>query len=172
MKKILLSLIVIAMSMLASCDLIGKKSDSKAADGTEQAVENDTTSTETPLPPEPEKPMPDNNKGKKIVEKFNQGPAINNNDYADALEYTEIYFTLIADDLQGFKNGIVNGNDSLRKSAEINMAEVENKYPYNAQLTQILYQAAELEKTEGGLVPMNDDNRARFEALNTAYKSL
>ena len=50
--------------------------------------------------------------------------------------------------------------------------DVEKEYPYNAELIQILYQAAALDKTEGGLVPMNDDNRARFEALVLSYDQI
>lgn len=171
MKKILLSCAVVAMALFTSCDLINKKSEDKEdSASSQQPVPAD--STVTTLPEEPEIPVPDNRKAEKIIAKFNQGPAINNIDYADALEYAEIYLTLATKHFEAMDAAMAADNKDALSEADTALLEVEKKYPYNAELLQILYQAAELTKTEGGLVPMNDDNRARFEALVLAYDGI
>lgn len=164
MKKILLAIAVVLPAIFTSCDLINKKSDNVGDAGkSEQAEAADSIAT--PGDELPEMPVPDNEKAAKIIAKFNQGPAINNIDYADALEYAEIYLSLTAENLAA----MASDEKTQRDAAESAVQEVEKQYPYNAELIQILYQAAALEKTEGGLVPLNDDNRARLEALAYDY---
>ncbi len=168
MKKILLSIAVASMTLLTGCDLIGKKSDDKGAEKTEQTPGHDYTEPGRSEPDEQEIPVPDNSKAEKIIAKYNQGPAINNIDYADALEYAEIYLSLTA----GYIADAAAGDNAQREAAENDIHLIDSKYPYNAELIQILYQASALDKTEGGLVPMNDDNRARFEALVNSYDNI
>lgn len=166
MKKILLAIAVVLPAIFTSCDLINKKSDNAGDAGkSEQTEAADSIATPGEEVPEPEIPVPDNTKAERIIAKFNQGPAINNIDYADALEYAEIYLTLTADNVAA----LTSDDKSKHDAAESAIKDVEKEYPYNAELIQILYQAAALDKTEGGLVPMNDDNRARFEALVLSY---
>lgn len=154
--------------LFTSCDLIGKKSDKKDESSQQEQTTPGETDKTTPGDEQPEVPVPDNEKAGKIIAKFNQGPAINNIDYADALEYAEIYLSLTADDLAAMSSD----DKAQRDAAEKAIVEIEKEYPYNAELVQILYQAAALEKTEGGLVPLNDDNRARLEALAYEYDHL
>lgn len=169
MKKILLAIVVVLPAIFTSCDLINKKSGKTDDAGkSEQTEAADSISTPDVEVPEPEMPVPDNTKAERIIAKFNQGPAINNIDYADALEYAEIYLTLTADNVEA----LTSDDKSKHDAAESAVKEVEKEYPYNAELIQILYQAAALDKTEGGLVPMNDDNRARFEALVLSYDQI
>lgn len=171
MKKTLLFFAVAAMALFTSCDLINKKSENKDdSTSSQQSVSAD--STVTTLPGKPEMPVPDNQKAKKIIAKFNQGPAINNIDYADALEYAEIYLTLTERHIEAIDAAMAADDKFTLDDADRALLKVEKEYPYNAELLQILYQAAELTKTEGGLVPMNDDNRARFEALVLAYDGI
>lgn len=99
------------MTLLTGCDLIGKKSDDKGAEKTEQTPGHDYTEPGRSEPDEQEIPVPDNSKAEKIIAKYNQGPAINNIDYADALEYAEIYLSLtagyIADAAAGDRKSVV-----------------------------------------------------------------
>lgn len=165
MKKTLVVMAIMLPALFTSCDLIGKKSDNK--DNSEQQEQTTPGETDKTVPGDelPDVPVPDNEKAAKIIAKFNQGPAINNIDYADALEYAEIYLSLTAENLAA----MASDEKTQRDAAESAVQEVEKQYPYNAELIQILYQAAALEKTEGGLVPLNDDNRARLEALAYDY---
>jgi len=160
MKKIIFPLFVALIALVTSCDLTNRKSDGKgdATDAKEQSEPSDTATVIRTDEPKQEIPVPDNDKAERIIAKFNQGPAINNTDYADALEYAEIYLSL-ADEYLETKEGCA-------------IDKLEHEYPYNASLMQILYQGAALDKTEGGMVPMNDDNRARFEALVAAYDKI
>ncbi len=100
--------------------------------------------------------------------KIQSRPGYKHIDYADALEYAEIYLSLTVDHLAAL------GSDDKSKhdAADAAIQALEKEYPYNAELIQILYQASALDKTEGGLVPMNDDNRARFEALVNSYDNI
>lgn len=166
-------MMAVVMVLAASCNLTGKKSDGKDTDAQEQTAPADTTViSPSPDDAEEEISVPDNEKAAKIIAKFNQGPAINNIDYADALEYVEIYLSLTANDLKVIQEAYAADDKEKLDAAENAINAVEQKYPYNASLLQILYQAAALDKTEGGMVPMNDDNRARFEALVTDYDNI
>ncbi len=164
MKNILCLFAITILALLTSCDLINKKTDGKG-DSTEQTDTDKDTGDTTD---EPTTPVPDNDVAQKIIAKYNQGPAINNKDYADALEYAEIYLSLTADNLAA----MMSDDTAQRTEAEKAIGEIEKEYPYNAELIQILYQASALEKTVGGLVVMNDDNRARFDALVQRYDSI
>ena len=84
------------------------------------------------------------------------------------MEYAEIYLSLSV----GHLAALGSDDKAEREAAEQAIGELEKKYPYNAELIQILYQASALEKTEGGLVPLNDDNRARLEALAYEYDNV
>lgn len=84
----------------------------------------------------------------------------------------EIYLSLTAGDLKVIQEAYAADDKEKLDAAENAINAVEQKYPYNASLLQILYQAAALDKTEGGMVPMNDDNRARFEAIVTDYDKI
>ena len=168
MKKIILSFAIVAAAAFTSCDLIGKKSDGKDGSAQQEQTGSGENDVLKPDDQQPEVSVPDNEKAKKITAKYNQGPAINNNDYADALEYAEIYLSLSA----GHLAALGSDDKAEREAAEQAIGELEKKYPYNAELIQILYQASALEKTEGGLVPLNDDNRARLEALAYEYDNV
>lgn len=161
----------VSITILTGCDLLGKKSEKKGGENSDLTAPNDTV-TAVEQQPEPAVPEPDNEKAQKITVKYNQGPAINNKDYADALEYAEIYLSLATDKLLALQTADDAGDKAGYQAAVEGIHDLEVKYPYNAELLQILHQAAAIEKTEGGLVPMNDDNRARFEALLAAYDKI
>lgn len=155
---------VAIMTVATGCDMLSKKSDSSKdaeSTGEEQTQENVGNKADEE-PEQPETPVPDNKKAEQIIAKFNQGPAVNNNDYADALDYEEIYLSLT----EGFRNDLIIAHEKDDMEAvtrlEAALADIDAKYPYAAELLQILFQASSLEKTEGGLVAMNDDIRDRF----------
>lgn len=168
MKNILCLFAITILALLTSCDLIKKKTDGKSDSSSTEQTDTITGDDIGDTTDEPTTPVPDNDVAKKIIAKYNQGPAINNKDYADALEYAEIYLSLTAYNLAA----MMSDDTAQRSEAESAISEIEKEYPYNAELIQILYQASALEKTAGGLVVMNDDNRARFDALVQRYDSI
>ncbi|MDE6317841.1 MAG: hypothetical protein K2L73_05535 [Muribaculaceae bacterium] len=164
MLKKLLAVTAVALTVILSgCNPTGNKQDSSESVPADSIAPGQKDVEEEPIP------VPDNDKAERIIAKFNQGPAINNTDYADALDYAELYLMLSSDPL-----ALIHGtpDDAERKAAFDAMADIQEKYPYNEQLMEILSQGADLKKTEGGLVPMNEDNRARLDALNSAYDQI
>lgn len=168
MKKVLFIFAIASLALFTACNGAGSKADKAEGDNTEVSAP-DTDAAGEDNTEEAEKPVPDNAKAERIIAKFNQGPAINNADYGDALDYAELYLMLSSDPL-----ALIHGTPDAaeRKAAFDAMAEIQDKYPYNEQLMEILAQGADLKKTEGGLVPMNEDNRARLDALNAAYDKI
>ena len=169
MKKILLIPVMASVVFFTGCNLTGSKQDKTADDNTATETpdgESEPGDTSTLVSVQP---LPDNSIAERIISKFNQGPAVNNSDYSDALDYAELYLMLSSDPI-----ALIHGtpDDAERKAAFDSLASLQNKYPYNEQLMEILSQGSELKKTEGGLVPMNEDNRARLDALNGAYDNL
>lgn len=161
MKKLFLVLIVASAAIFTGCDTANK--DKTKEPGTEQEPGIETPGEE--VEPEIEIPVPDNKVAKRIISKYNQGPAVNNSDYADALQYVESYHALTAESYQALSEAETDNDKEAYAAAENSIREFDEKYPYNARLKQILYQAAELDETRDGLVPMNDDIRARFDAF-------
>lgn len=161
MKKLFLVLFVASAAIFTGCDTANKENTKEK--GTDEVPGIETPGEE--IEPSIEIPVPDNKIAKRIISKYNQGPAVNNSDYADALQYVESYHALTADSYQSLRDAEADNDKETYATAENFIREFDEKYPYNARLKQILYQAAELDETRDGLVPMNDDIRARFDAF-------
>lgn len=157
MKKTVFAIMVACMALVTSCSL-SKKSDDKTDGGQETTQQEGGTPTGGEQTA-PEAPKPDNAAAAKISEKFNQGPAINNDDYDKALAYLSLYDALMDE---------INQSETDAEARQAAIVKLEKEYPYASELRQILYQASKLDKIAGGLVPMNDDNRARFDELLNA----
>lgn len=64
MKKIILSFAIVAATAFTSCDLIGKKSDSKDGSAQQEQTGSGENDVLKPEDQQPEVPVPDNEKAK------------------------------------------------------------------------------------------------------------
>lgn len=171
MNKTIILAVAASVALLCACNL-SNKTDNQATNGgdnTEQTSGDNSTPDDSQTA---QAPIPDNAAAQRVIRKYNEGPAVNNDDYNKALDYLEAHFDLTKKPLAEYKNADQDNDANLIESATDQLAQIDSRYPYKDELLSILYQASEISETQNGLVPMNEDVRARFKALQDSYSNL